>query len=312
MAKKKVTSSKQSKPQKRRPGKVRTWWHPLLVRLLRHVFGAAYVIDEEVSVGDQPLRVDIFLLRRQDEPIADIARRVFPELIDILADYSYIEFKGPTDSIESGDFEKAMGVVHLHRSEHARNISRDRVAVIFVVPTFNQAFRNDLKNYQATFTELHPGCYRIDDAPFQTWCIETSVADGPSHPGLTLVGPRLLTVKRPIIKALTEAGFEGILNYVIQLIRQFQSNHSDFDLHHTETHEMVKLSQEFKESFIESLTPSERVNGLSADERVDGLSLSERLGGINFTEFTHDELAALLPQDLLRQLRLPHSRDPEN
>ncbi len=33
------------------PGKTRTWWHPLLARLLDHVSGTAYQVLEEVLVG---------------------------------------------------------------------------------------------------------------------------------------------------------------------------------------------------------------------------------------------------------------------
>ena len=40
------------------PGKTRTWWHPLLVRLLNHVMATAYTVREEVLVGKMPLRVD--------------------------------------------------------------------------------------------------------------------------------------------------------------------------------------------------------------------------------------------------------------
>jgi hypothetical protein len=47
-----------------RPGKTRTWWHPLLVRLLDFELAAAYKVQEEVLVGKLPLRVDIVLIRR--------------------------------------------------------------------------------------------------------------------------------------------------------------------------------------------------------------------------------------------------------
>lgn len=43
------------------PGKLRTMWHPLLVRMLDYTLGSAYSVREEVSVGKMPLRVDILL-----------------------------------------------------------------------------------------------------------------------------------------------------------------------------------------------------------------------------------------------------------
>jgi hypothetical protein len=40
-----------------RPGKLRTWWHPLLVRLLNHLMATAYEVLDEVLVGRMPLRL---------------------------------------------------------------------------------------------------------------------------------------------------------------------------------------------------------------------------------------------------------------
>ncbi|NLY00339.1 MAG: hypothetical protein GXY83_29940 [Rhodopirellula sp.] len=39
------------------PAKTRTWWHPLLARLLDHVLATACTVHEEVLVGKLPLRV---------------------------------------------------------------------------------------------------------------------------------------------------------------------------------------------------------------------------------------------------------------
>ena len=39
------------------PGKTRTWWHPLLVRLLKHLMATVYEVDDEVLVGKLPLRL---------------------------------------------------------------------------------------------------------------------------------------------------------------------------------------------------------------------------------------------------------------
>jgi hypothetical protein len=48
-----------------RPGKLRTMWHPLLVRVLDFTLGSAFSVQEEISVGKMPLRVDILLIRRK-------------------------------------------------------------------------------------------------------------------------------------------------------------------------------------------------------------------------------------------------------
>jgi hypothetical protein len=41
------------------PGNIRTWWHPLLARLLDHALATGYRVLKEVLVGKLPLRLDI-------------------------------------------------------------------------------------------------------------------------------------------------------------------------------------------------------------------------------------------------------------
>jgi hypothetical protein len=45
-----------------KPGKVRTWWHPLLAGLLRWQLGRHYQLQEEVPVGQKPLLIDLLLV----------------------------------------------------------------------------------------------------------------------------------------------------------------------------------------------------------------------------------------------------------
>ncbi|MDA1013828.1 MAG: hypothetical protein O3A00_05165, partial [Planctomycetota bacterium] len=210
-------------------------------------------------------------------------------------------------------------------AEHAVNVDPDRVTVIFVVPSFNDAFRETLTTNHLSFTQTAPGCHRIEGGQFHTWCVETSVDSGIDHPGLSLLSPLLLKQRDHIIEALTDAGFSDILSYVIQLIRQFQTSGSKFALHHTETDLMVKLSEDVKKSFLDSLEPHERLEGVSAKDRVMGLSAKDRVMGLSAEDrvmglsakdrvmglsaeelierLTIEDLRKALPPEVLRQLR---------
>ena len=42
--------------QQAAPGKMSTWWHPLLVNLFRWQLGSHYRLEEEVPVGLKPLQ----------------------------------------------------------------------------------------------------------------------------------------------------------------------------------------------------------------------------------------------------------------
>lgn len=290
--------SQESTHEEKRAGIVRTWWHPLLVRLLRYSLGSAFQVHEEVSVGEQPLRIDVLLLRKSDGVLTDEARRLFPELVDLLSDYTYIEFKGPTDSVEIGDYEKALGVVHLHRCVHAADVPISNVTLLFIVPKFNKPFQRALKANAVSHAEVAPGCVRIDDGRFQSWCLETGVDAGVTHPVLSMLSPTVLKHDGQVYHALTQAGFSDILGYIWQLIRQFSSR-PGFAEQHTETDEMVKIAEELMKEFLESLTPEERLEGLSPVERLEGLSPVDRVQDLSL-----EERLAGLPREEIEKLPL--------
>ncbi len=61
-------------PDEQRPRKTRTWWHPLLVRLLDFKLAAAYKVQEEVLVGKLLLPVDILLIPISRPPLTPIQK----------------------------------------------------------------------------------------------------------------------------------------------------------------------------------------------------------------------------------------------
>ena len=42
--------------------KTRTWWHPLLARVVGYLSGDTYEVQQEIVVGQLPLRIDLGLL----------------------------------------------------------------------------------------------------------------------------------------------------------------------------------------------------------------------------------------------------------
>jgi hypothetical protein len=102
-------SDTQNQERSDRPGKTRTWWHPLLARLMDHLLCGGYSVQEEVLVGKLPLRVDILLVRREGGGLSEASRRDLSVLVPLLNRYTLIEFKGPTDSVEPGDAAQLFG-----------------------------------------------------------------------------------------------------------------------------------------------------------------------------------------------------------
>jgi hypothetical protein len=54
-----------AEPEGGKPGKIRTWWHPLLAGFLRWQLGSHYELFEEVPVGKKPLQIDFLLLHAE-------------------------------------------------------------------------------------------------------------------------------------------------------------------------------------------------------------------------------------------------------
>ena len=128
-----------------RPGKTRTWWHPLLARLLDHELATAYTVWEEVLVGTLPLRVDILLIRRETGQLSEAHRRDLSVLVPLLNRFTLIEFKGPTDKLEPGDLAQLVGCSFLWHSQQAERVVQADISLIVLAPNVNDAVRDELR-----------------------------------------------------------------------------------------------------------------------------------------------------------------------
>jgi hypothetical protein len=75
------------------------YWHPFLAELLRHDYGNRLIIEEEVALGDMPLRVDLLLIRRN--PAVHLP---FP--FSLLGQRTLVEYKSPDDAATQEDLIK--------------------------------------------------------------------------------------------------------------------------------------------------------------------------------------------------------------
>jgi hypothetical protein len=65
-----------AEPEGDKPGKIRTWWHPLLSGFLRWQLGSHYELFEEVTVGKKPLQIDFLLLHKLQRELSAKARKI--------------------------------------------------------------------------------------------------------------------------------------------------------------------------------------------------------------------------------------------
>ena len=262
------------------PGKARTWWHPLLVRLLEHSLSPAFEVRDEVSVGTLPLRADIVLIRREQLEVPDSARAQIPALLRRLNRWTLIEFKSPVDSLQRGDLDRLLGVAHLFCGQQPEPLDSADLSLIVLAPSVTDHFETDVRLRGMTQVREEPGVIRIDGGLFPLWLLESDGLTGPQEPVMAVISRVFLRQGRRIMETVRGFGSDPALLYAIQQIEQFRSLGENFMVQHTHTLEMDQEYAALKDAFVRSLSPEERLAGLSLQERLADLSLEERLAGL--------------------------------
>jgi hypothetical protein len=288
-----------TKEQSSTAGKSRTWWHPLFVNVLSHELAGAYDVLGEVQVGIIPLRLDVVLLRRARGRLTAQIRRELATLATILNRYTFIELKAPTDRLEHGDLDYLFGCVHLFRSQQSTPVKSREITQIVLAPRLSSAFRRDVKSSGWKLAQVAPGVHRLTGAlEFPTYAIESDVVSGPGEPILTLFSRVFLRRSPTIIKELVAAGHGGVLQYMVQQVRQFEAAGEEFTRQHRESEVMRRESKNWIKEFLKSLSPEERLEGLSPEKRLEGLSPEKRLEGLP----PEKRLEGLSPEEILKSL----------
>jgi hypothetical protein len=303
--------SRRSRKRRRRSGRARTWWHPLLAQLLRYVFGTACEVREEVSVGRMPYRLDMVVVRGQGA-LPEQASRELPAISQRLNRFTVIEFTGPTDLLEHGDFDTQRAHVHLFRGQQTEGIDSDDITLIVVAPSLSEAFRQDVRLTHYALEETEHGIRRLLGPPFATWVIETDVVAGVQEPILSLFSSVFLRDQRSIIQELSEHGYQDVLSFACQQIEQFRKFYEGFAMQHKDVKVMDRVREELINVLLPMLPPKDRLRGLSPSERREGIPPEEWLKGIPPEEIIRalgrEQLAQL--EDLLRKRR-NGEREPE-
>ena len=88
------------------------YWHPFLTQLLREDYEEQLIIEDEVSLGEMPLRLDV-LIRRSLSSIE------LPAPFCYLGLQTIVEYKGPGDTAEHADLVQLeiYGLLYQHRNK---------------------------------------------------------------------------------------------------------------------------------------------------------------------------------------------------
>ena len=110
---------------------------------LGFTLGSAFSVQEEVSVGKMPPRVDILLIRREGGQHGNPGGRNLGCVAAAQPIHSF-EFKGPTDSLEREISDSCWGSFLWH-SQADEPIPHEEISLIVLAPAVNNAFRDELR-----------------------------------------------------------------------------------------------------------------------------------------------------------------------
>jgi hypothetical protein len=266
-----------------KPGKIRTWWHPLLANLLRWQLGSHYHLEEEVPVGQKPLQIDLLLLQKEQGELPAHARAILSGLVERFGEWTLIEFKSPSDTLRLGDFQTFLAYVLLYRAQYHPLLETSKLHLIVLAPRLTKPYREEMQTVGATAQLEEPGILSLQGGALvhPMWLLETAVLAGLSHPLLTVFSPAFLADRLTVYDKLSGAGYNDLMAYMGQQISQFRKSGKEFAMQHLGAQdEMRKVLKDMvnnllHEDILEVLTVEERLKGLSAEERLRGCSPEE-------------------------------------
>jgi hypothetical protein len=297
-------SQPDEQPAESKPGKIRTWWHPLLAALLRWQLGSHYHLEEEVPVGQKPLQIDILLLLKEQGELPESARRILAGLAEYFGKLTLLEFKSPSDTLRAGDFQTFLAYAMLYRAQNQPLLEPSKLHLLVVAPRLTRPYRDELRILGVTALEQEPGIWRLQSGLVihPSWVLETEVLAGLSHPLLTLISPWFLKKPGATYDILHRAGYAQLVVYLAQQIHQFRLQGTEFAMQHLGAEDELK---QVLRDLLATMSPQERLEGLSPKERLEGLSPEELLGGLT------PEARERLRQLLLTQTKADDSSRPE-
>jgi hypothetical protein len=285
-----------SEPQGDKPGKIRTWWHPLTGSCLRWQLGSHYELLEEVPVGKKPLQIDFLLLHKVQGDLSDHARKVIAGLAEYLNEYTLVELKSPSDTLRAGDFRTLIAYALLYCAQQQPHLDPVRMTLIVIAPGLSRPYEEEMRLLGVDARQEHPGVWRLQGGMLGAhpgWLLESMVLYGEGHPMLSLLSPRFLQQPQQTYEMLRRAGYTDLVVFMVQQIQQFRRLGREFAMQHLGSEdEMVNVWRDV----LAVMTAEERLEGLSAEERLKGLPPEERLKGLP----PEERLKGLTPEELVR------------
>ncbi|HSN98431.1 MAG TPA: hypothetical protein VLS89_09035 [Candidatus Nanopelagicales bacterium] len=243
------------------PLEITTAWHPMLVALLETYLPGGWQLSPEFLLNRMPLRVDIVVLRRVDEPAGAI--RKIHSIFDHLRPHTLIEHKGPTDELEPEDALALLsyGTQYMRLSGL---LDPGELCLMVVCDRIPTSFVEQVKRHKGAFDPLGEGLWRGELAGFPLHGVETREAcrRSPTERLLYAFSRAYLTDPEAILPLDPEE--VGVYHSLYQQVEQFRRKRGAMAI---KDYEAAQLSyEEVLEQMVERLPPEKRLRGLTAEE----------------------------------------------
>ena len=239
------------------------YWHPFLAELLRQTYSDRLIIEEEVALGDMPLRADLLLIRR-DPTVA------LPFPFGFLGAQTLVEYKSPDDAATQADLVQleTYGLLYAQREGI---VARRDLTLWLLASHFRARVSRREGAYLAGVQELGRGVTQGTVDGFPTFFLDLTHL--PLEPAAL---PLLMVAKGPRERALVEFLVDHFQEYP-QYVRFLQ------ELHIQTLREVLRMKQLSPEQIgidyraLLDLIGEERAIDLIGEERAIDLIGEERL-----------------------------------
>jgi hypothetical protein len=269
-------------------GAKRVIWHVGFERHLRRRGPRCFEIRAEVSLSEEPLRID-YLLRKiaSEGEAADHSAQTLRRLWPLLPRVSVTEYKSPGHPYRPGHLDRLWSYAHAYFGQQrslprkradgtvlvpgdggaAEVRAREDLCTVLFVPERTPSLDEDVESMGLSWEELSSGYFRVTGGLFALYIVELDVVGPAEGDDLlhSLGHGKLLT---------PEARW-----FWSELIGTKEANMSMQDM---------EGYDELMQKLLDAMPPEQRLAGLSSEQLLAGLS-SERLS----------ELVARLPPEVL-------------
>ncbi|AUX19815.1 uncharacterized protein SOCEGT47_002680 [Sorangium cellulosum] len=258
--------------------KRRTAWHFLFGIHLRRHGSPDFEIHDEVSLSDEPLRMDFMVLRRTRAKEPSVSpRTTLRRLWQRLSLVTVVELKSIGRPYRTDDLDRLWSYVHLCRiDEKNRPPRRSDLRAVLIVPARTPALLADVDEMGLRWKNLGGGYWRLRGGLFSLYVVEIDVVceqEDDDHLRAFAHQPQRTSEGRQFWARLVgsqEVGME---------LQEME----DYD--------------EVIQKLLNSLTPEQRLAGLAPEQRLAGLAPEQRLAGL-----APEQIVAALPDAVLQAL----------